>query len=78
MTVDVVGSDGGEYRELAKPMDDLRQDAVMQHKQSSQIRKRIRSYKVALLTPTVGFVQWVKDTLPIGVYLSVHLDESFG
>ena len=35
-------------------MDDLRQDAVMQHKQSSQIRKRIRSYKVAPLTPTVA------------------------
>ena len=28
--VDVLGNDGNEYRELVKPQDDLRQDAVMQ------------------------------------------------
>lgn len=82
--VDVLGSDGNEYRELIKPQDDLRQDAVMEqvfvlvnkvlldHNKSNEhiLRKRIRTYKVVPLTPTIGIVQWVKGTMPIGMYLN--------
>ncbi len=30
----------------------------------------IRTYKVVPLTPTIGIVEWVKGTIPIGVYLN--------
>ena len=85
--IDVLGNDGNEYRELVKPQDDLRQDAVMQQvfglvnkvlllnhnsmNDNNSINKYlIRSYNVIPLTPTVGIVEWVKGTIPIGNYLN--------
>eukprot|EP01083_Nonionella_stella_P136046 413804_1 len=72
--IDVLASNGKEYRELIKPQDDLRQDAVMQQVFClvNQINRQymIRSYRVVPLTATIGIVEWVKGTLPLGVYLN--------
>lgn len=34
-----------------------------------QIQKRIRTYTVVPLSPEVGVMEWVQDTIPIGNYL---------
>ncbi|ETO24525.1 hypothetical protein RFI_12632, partial [Reticulomyxa filosa] len=84
--VECLGSDGSVHRQLVKPQDDLRQDAVMQQvfglvntllAQSLSIREgrvQIRTYKCVPLTPTIGLVEWVRDTIPMGIYLhKAHL-----
>ncbi|XP_047054644.1 serine/threonine-protein kinase ATM isoform X1 [Lolium rigidum] len=77
-----IGSDGNKYRQLAKSgNDDLRQDAVMEqffslvnmflqnHRDTSERRLRIRTYKVVPFTPSAGVVEWVNGTVPLGDYL---------
>ncbi|PVH39126.1 hypothetical protein PAHAL_5G442300 [Panicum hallii] len=80
--IECFGSDGNKYRQLAKSgNDDLRQDAVMEqffslvntflqnHRDTSQRRLRIRTYKVVPFTPSAGVVEWVNGTVPLGDYL---------
>uniref|UniRef100_K3XE23 Serine/threonine-protein kinase ATM n=1 Tax=Setaria italica TaxID=4555 RepID=K3XE23_SETIT len=80
--IECFGSDGNKYRQLAKSgNDDLRQDAVMEqffslvntflqnHRDTSQRRLRIRTYKVVPFTPSAGVVEWVNGTVPLGEYL---------
>ncbi|OQU86537.1 serine/threonine-protein kinase ATM isoform X2 [Sorghum bicolor] len=80
--VECFGSDGNKYRQLAKSgNDDLRQDAVMEqffslvntflqnHRDTSERRLRIRTYKVVPFTPSAGVVEWVNGTVPLGDYL---------
>jgi hypothetical protein len=62
------------HRQLLKPADDLRQDAVMEqlfelvnellHKNRETRARdlRIRTYNVVPLTPGVGLVEWVENT----------------
>ncbi|CAM9450755.1 unnamed protein product [Phaeothamnion confervicola] len=75
------GTDGREYRQLVKGMDDLRQDAVMEQvfatvngflRENPATRKRtlkIATYTIVPLTPAAGVIEWVEDTLPFGTYL---------
>lgn len=80
--IECIGSDGNKYRQLAKSgNDDLRQDAVMEqffglvnmflqnHRDTSERRLRIRTYKVVPFTPSAGVVEWVNGTVPLGEYL---------
>uniref|UniRef100_A0A0D9UVU7 Serine/threonine-protein kinase ATM n=1 Tax=Leersia perrieri TaxID=77586 RepID=A0A0D9UVU7_9ORYZ len=80
--VECIGSDGNRYRQLAKSgNDDLRQDAVMEqffslvnmflqnHRDTSERRLRIRTYKVVPFTPSAGVVEWVNGTVPLAEYL---------
>ncbi|XP_062191304.1 serine/threonine-protein kinase ATM isoform X2 [Phragmites australis] len=80
--IECFGSDGNKYRQLAKSgNDDLRQDAVMEqffslvntflqnHRDTSERRLRIRTYKVVPFTPSAGVVEWVNGTVPLGEYL---------
>ncbi|KAG8053690.1 hypothetical protein GUJ93_ZPchr0001g32148 [Zizania palustris] len=80
--IECIGSDGNKYRQLAKSgNDDLRQDAVMEqffslvnlflqnHRDTSERRLRIRTYKVVPFTPSAGVVEWVNGTIPLGEYL---------
>ncbi|KAL6847730.1 hypothetical protein ACP4OV_021858 [Aristida adscensionis] len=77
--IECFGSDGNKYRQLAKSgNDDLRQDAVMEqffglvntflqnHRDTSERRLRIRTYKVVPFTPSAGVVEWVNGTVPLG------------
>ncbi|KAJ3022531.1 hypothetical protein HKX48_005948 [Thoreauomyces humboldtii] len=80
--VECAGSDGKIYTQLVKGNDDLRQDAVLSKifsimnvllRQNLETRKRelaIRTYKVIPLAPRAGLVEWVRNTLPIGEYLT--------
>lgn len=80
--LDLTCHDGQHHRQLLKPEDDLRQDAVMEQvfdlvnqllKKSASARERnlyIRTYRVVPLTPTVGMVEWVLNTKPIGIYFN--------
>uniref|UniRef100_A0A0E0FF18 Serine/threonine-protein kinase ATM n=1 Tax=Oryza nivara TaxID=4536 RepID=A0A0E0FF18_ORYNI len=80
--IECIGSDGNKYRQLAKSgNDDLRQDAVMEqffslvnmflqnHRDTSERRLRIRTYKVVPFTPSAGVVEWVNGTVPLAEYL---------
>ncbi|KAJ1282905.1 hypothetical protein BS78_03G087400 [Paspalum vaginatum] len=80
--IECFGSDGNKYRQLAKSgNDDLRQDAVMEqffslvntflqnHRDTSERRLRIRTYKVVPFTPSAGVVEWVNGTVPLCEYL---------
>lgn len=80
--VECYGSDGRQYRQLAKSGDDdLRQDAVMEqlfslvnlllqhHPDSRKRRLGIRTYKVVPFTPSAGVLEWVNGTMPLGEYL---------
>lgn len=80
--VECLGSDGHEYRQLAKSgNDDLRQDAVMEqffglvnmllqhHPDTHKRRLGIRTYKVVPFTPSAGVLEWVDGTMPLGEYL---------
>ncbi|KAK3160101.1 hypothetical protein QOZ80_1BG0055200 [Eleusine coracana subsp. coracana] len=80
--IECLGSDGNKYRQLAKSgNDDLRQDAVMEqffslvntflqnHRDTSERRLRIRTYKVVPFTPSAGVVEWVNGTVPLAEYL---------
>uniref|UniRef100_J3KVN7 Serine/threonine-protein kinase ATM n=1 Tax=Oryza brachyantha TaxID=4533 RepID=J3KVN7_ORYBR len=80
--IECIGSDGNNYRQLAKSgNDDLRQDAVMEqffslvnmflqnHRDTSERRLRIRTYKVVPFTPSAGVVEWVNGTVPLAEYL---------
>ena len=80
--IECLGSNGKMHRQLVKPQDDLRQDAIMEQvfslvngllSQSQPTKQRnlhIRTYKVIPLTPSVGIVEWVMHTIPIGIYLN--------
>jgi len=75
------GSNGAEYKTLAKGSDDLRQDAVMQQvfAHASDLlgaaagararHLRMRTYKVVPFNPQAGVVQWCTSTLPLSEYL---------
>ncbi|MCO5564111.1 hypothetical protein L7F22_017767 [Adiantum nelumboides] len=80
--VECFGSDGRQYRQLAKSGDDdLRQDAVMEqlfslvnmllqhHPDTCRRRLCIRTYKVVPFTPSAGVLEWVNGTMPLGEYL---------
>ena len=67
-------SDGRHHKQLLKPSDDLRQDAVMEQlfslvntllatsKATRSRHMRMRTYNVVPLTPGVGLVEWVVNT----------------
>ena len=70
----LLSSDGRRHKQLLKPADDLRQDAVMEQLFSlvntlltssaptRSRRMRMRTYNVVPLTPGVGLVEWVVNT----------------
>ncbi|XP_008191052.1 serine-protein kinase ATM isoform X2 [Tribolium castaneum] len=74
------GTDGINRTQLIKGQDDLRQDAVMQqvftimnsllgiNKQTRNLL--IRTYKIVPLSKRSGILEWVENTMPIGVYLT--------
>ena len=82
MIIECRATDGVSVRQLVKPRDDLRQDAVMEqvfrlvnrllakHVQTRRRRLAIRTYNVVPFTPCVGLVEWVEDTISIGDYLT--------
>ncbi|XP_045467917.1 serine-protein kinase ATM isoform X2 [Harmonia axyridis] len=75
-----IGTDGYPYEQLVKGQDDLRQDAVMQQvftimnsllsadKHSHGLK--IRTYKIVPLSMRSGVLEWAKNTMPVGVYLT--------
>ena len=70
----LLSSDGRRHKQLLKPADDLRQDAVMEqlfslvntllssNAPTRSRRMRMRTYNVVPLTPGVGLVEWVLNT----------------
>jgi len=82
MIIDCFDTAAKMSRVLAKPRDDLRQDAVMEQvfrlvngllSSNVQTRRRqlgMRTYNVVPFTPCVGLVEWVLNTTSIGDYLS--------
>ena len=83
--VHILGNDGGQYRQLIKPSDNLRQvmeqvfglvnELMIQNISTLDYDLHMRTYKVTSLTPGVGIVEWVLNTVPIGIYLSqAHLE----
>jgi len=78
--LNVRGNDGKLHKQLLKPDDDLRQDAVMEQlfmlvdgllKKSSDARQRklnMRTYIIVPITEKVGVLEWVLNTLPIGIW----------
>ncbi|KAL0950115.1 hypothetical protein HGRIS_010112 [Hohenbuehelia grisea] len=75
--ISIRGSDGQIYMFLGKPKDDLRKDARLQdffmminkklqgNAESRRRKLHIRTYGVATLNETSGFIQWVVNTMPI-------------
>ena len=73
----LLSTDGRRYKQLLKPSDDLRQDAVMEqlfslvnellssNKSTRSRQMRMRTYNVVPLTPGVGLVEWVLNTRSI-------------
>mmetsp|Transcript_36512 Transcript_36512/g.59168 ORF Transcript_36512/g.59168 Transcript_36512/m.59168 type:complete len:741 (+) Transcript_36512:200-2422(+) len=82
MIIECTNTDGQSSRLLAKPKDDLRQDAVMEqvfrlvndllyeNVHTRRRRLRMRTYNVVPFTPCVGLVEWVENTTSIGDYLT--------
>ncbi|KAJ2450627.1 hypothetical protein EV183_004169 [Coemansia sp. RSA 2336] len=83
--VRVRGNNGHYYKQLVKGRDDLRQDAVIQQlfavfnlfledSSKSEVRDaagmRIRTFQVVPLTKRSGVIQWAKNTVPLGNWLS--------
>lgn len=79
----MIASDGSAYKMLLKGgNDDLRQDAIMEqvfgqvsellkdHRPTRQRNLGIRTYRVIPLTTNAGIIEFVKDTIPLGDYLS--------
>lgn len=74
-------ANGQAYPHLVKNGDDLRQDAVVQQvfsqvnsllssaPETRERRLRMQTYKVVPLTPHVGVVEWVTDTVPLSTWL---------
>ncbi|RNE98291.1 phosphatidylinositol kinase related protein ATM, partial [Trypanosoma rangeli] len=73
-------SDGRIIRQLLKFEDDLRQDSLIEQvfSLSNQLLATDRrtcglhvfTYNVVPLAPTVGIIEWVDDTIPLGHYLN--------
>lgn len=80
--LEFTSTDYCKHRQLLKSGDDTRQDAVMEQVfevvnkllvAQESTRKRqlsIRTYKVVPLTPLIGVLQWVDNTIQFGAYLS--------
>lgn len=72
--IQLLTSEGKLHKQLLKPSDDLRQDAVMEqlfklvnellsvHRESAIRQLHVRTYNVIPLTPGVGLVEWVMNT----------------
>ncbi|KEG07543.1 phosphatidylinositol kinase related protein [Trypanosoma grayi] len=83
-------SDGRSVRQLLKSEDDLRQDSLIEQvfalsnellaKDPSTRRLRVSTYNVVPLAPTVGIIEWVDGTVPLGEYLngSSNIDSGSG
>ncbi|RNF16353.1 phosphatidylinositol kinase related protein [Trypanosoma conorhini] len=73
-------SDGRVLRQLLKSEDDLRQDSLIEQvfALSNQLLAKDRrtcglhvfTYNVVPLAPTVGIIEWVDGTIPLGQYLN--------
>ncbi|ORY81681.1 kinase-like protein, partial [Neocallimastix californiae] len=80
--IECLGSDGQIYKQLVKGSDDLRQDAVLSkiftlvnvllNRDQSTRKKQlsIRTYHIIPLSPRSGIIEWVKNTIPFGTYLT--------
>ncbi|KAJ1306984.1 hypothetical protein OPQ81_007964 [Rhizoctonia solani] len=80
---DCIGEDGERYKQLFKGEgeDDLRQDAVMEQvfelvnillkrdRSSKRRNLRVRTYKVIPLASQAGLLEFVTNTMPIGLWL---------
>ncbi|GAA97888.1 hypothetical protein E5Q_04568 [Mixia osmundae IAM 14324] len=76
-----IDSMGGTHKQLFKPGDDVRQDAVMEQvfevangllrrdKATFKRNLRVRTYRVIPLTADTGLLEFAKDTMPIMAWL---------
>ena len=77
LILELLCSDGKKHKQLLKSADDLRQDAVMEqvfklvnellqsNRHASRRQLHIRTYNVVPLTPGVGLVEWVMNTISL-------------
>lgn len=77
LILEMLCSDGRRHKQLLKSADDLRQDAVLEllfklvnellqvNGQSTARQLHIRTYNVVPLTPGVGLVEWVMNTVSL-------------
>ncbi|ESS63096.1 phosphatidylinositol kinase related protein [Trypanosoma cruzi Dm28c] len=73
-------SDGRIVRQLLKSEDDMRQDSLIEQvfclsnqllaQDKRTCRLHVFTYNVVPLAPTVGIIEWVDGTIPLGQYLN--------